>query len=232
MPSQVDFAVAVGIFFTFVAILIVFLSNYIVSFTGIASTSELRTVAYDFYNSLFSSKGLPSNWQERILGPLKIGLVIDMYRVPVAVTETSNANRTRVGVNFSYVFDQACAKRAWNSTVRLYDTDGKSIDMQLYNQSYCTQRFLKSADVMLNDTFNAGEKKTFFIYFSSDKNISESNATVAFLNATQFNFRVYPEETLAAVSVEKLAALRRQNYTDVLNTLGKDYYFNIEVSDK
>lgn len=231
MASQIDFAIALGLFFTFIAVLLVYLVNFLTSYTAISSTSELRTTAYNIFTSFFSDKGIPRNWTEGGNSPLKIGLVTDMYRIPIVVAENSSVNRRLVTLNLSLNFDLNCDKKAWNTTVRIINGSNVEIPFQIYNQTYCSQQFLKAADVVFNNSFNANEAKNFSIYFSQDKNITNANYSLTFPSFVNFTFTIYPEEKLTVISAEKLLALKKLNYSDVLNTLSKEYYFNLEISE-
>lgn len=231
MASQIDFAIAVGLFFTFIAVLITFLINYLTNYLGVSSTSELRTTAYNIYISLFTGRGVPKNWTEGGDTPLKVGISTDMYRIPVVVGENSSTNRGVVDLNLSLIFDVTCEKKAWNNTVRMINASNYEIPIQLYNQTFCSQQFLKTADMVFNNSFNAAENKNFSIYFSNDKNITAPNYTITFPTFLNFTFTIYPEEKLQAVSAERLRGLRRLNYSDVLDTISKDYYFNLEISE-
>jgi len=234
MPSQIDFAIAVGLLFVFISFLFVYLTNYLINYASISSTSELRTVAYNMYTILFTGKGIPKNWTEVEDTPLKIGLVTDMYRIPIIVSENSSTDRGNSGnvtLNLSLIFDGTCDKKAWNNTVRIINSTNYEMPIRLYNQSFCSQQFLKTADVVFNSTFNAGDNKNFSIYFSNDKNITASNYSIAFPSFVNFTFTIYPREELTIVSAERLIAMRKLNYTDVLNTLNKEYYFSLEIGD-
>ena len=231
MASQIDFAIAVGLFFAFISGLIVFLANYLINYTNISTTSELRTVAFNLYTTLFTGGGIPKNWTEAVDTPLKVGLVTDIYRIPIVISENSSTARLNASLNLSVTFDISCDKKAWNNTVRIINASNFEIQIQLYNQSFCSQQFLRNADVVFNNSFSAGENKNFSIYFSADKNITVPNYTIAFPSFVNFTFIIYPEEKFTAVSAERLLALRKLNYSDVLNTLGKEYYFNLEISE-
>lgn len=230
MASQIDFAIAVGLFFAFISVLIIYMLNYLINYSSISTTSELRTVAHNIYTTLFADKGIPKNWTEGTNTPLKVGLVTDMYRVPVLVNENSSADRGNVTLNLSLSFDGACNKNIWNNTVRVIGASDNDVPVKLYNQTFCSQQLLRTADIVFNDTFSAGQTRNYSIYFSQDKNITGPNYTTPFPSPVNFNFVIYPEEKLKVVSAERLLALRRLNYTDVLNTLSKEYYFNLRIS--
>ena len=230
MVSQIDLAIAVGLFFTFITFLIAYLVNYIVNYTNLSSTSELRTVAYNLFISLFADKGIPKNWPELRETPLKVGIVTDMHRVPLVVVENSSTNRGLVTLNVSLAFDLECERKAWNNTVKILNSSNLEIPITLFNQTFCSQQFLRNADVAFNNTFLAGDIKNFSIYFSPDKNITGHNYSLSFPSMTNFTFIVYPEEKFTVISVEKLTALRRLNYTEFLDTLSGDYNINLEIS--
>ncbi len=231
MPSQIDFAIAVGLFFSFISVLVVYLINYVTNYTNLSSTSELRTVAYNVYTTLFGGKGVPGNWTEAGDRPFRVGLVTDMYRIPVIVIENSSTYRGNVALNLSLTFDANCEKKAWNNTVRIINSTNHEVPLQLSNQTFCSQQFLNTSDIVFNNSFGASETKNFSIYFSNDKNITALNYSIAFPSVVNFTFTIFPEEKLAVVSAERLIALRKLNYTDVLNTLSKDYYFNLEIGE-
>ncbi|TAL48023.1 hypothetical protein EPN87_01595, partial [archaeon] len=85
MATFTDMALAAGIMIVFLAFIISSMVGYINSYTGIASTSELQGVAKSIFNSLFTSKGVPSNWENSTNLPLRFGLATDLYRIPIIV---------------------------------------------------------------------------------------------------------------------------------------------------
>jgi hypothetical protein len=229
--SDIDFAVAVGTFIAFLSVLIIYLTSYMSSFIGLTSTSELRTVAYDYFNGLFTGKGVPTNWEQYTFAPVKIGLTADLYRIPLVVTETNGTLRNNITINVSVSFDSSCQNKTWNNTVRIYDINNYQLTGTLYNQSFCISQYLNSSDVVFNLTLNPSETKKFFIYFSPDKQIQPENYTIEFpVNASNYTAVAYPEERFDAISVSKMKALRNLIYADVARTLGLAYKFNVEVS--
>ncbi len=229
--SDIDFAVAVGTFIAFLSVLIIYLTSYMSSFIGLTSTSELRTVAYDYFNGLFTGKGVPATWDQYSFAPVKVGLTSDLYRLPVVVTETNGTLRSNITINVSVSFDSSCQNKTWNNTVRIYDVNNYQLTVSLYNQSFCVDKYLNSSDVVFNLTLSPSETKKFFIYFSPDKQIQPTNYTIEFpVNASNYTAVVYPEERFDAVSVSKMKALRNLTYADVARTLGLIYKFNVEVS--
>jgi len=231
MASQIDFAIAVGLFMTFISVLIIYLVNYFLNYINLSSTSELRTVTYNIYTSLFMDKGIPRAWPELGYNPLKVGLVTDMYRIPASISENSSTDRGVVTLNLSINFDINCERKAWNNTVRILNSSNIEIPITLFNQTFCSQQFLRNADVIFNNTFNAGNAKNFSIYFSADKNITAHNYSLSFPSSlVNYTITVYAEEKFSILSAERLIALRKLNYSDVVTILGDEYYFNLEVS--
>jgi len=237
MASQIDFAIAVGLFFTFIALLLVYTINYISSYTGIASTSELRTVAYNIYKVLFGSKGIPTDWQYRGYVPVKVGLVTDLYRMPVRISEANSTSRDNVTINISASMDSGCRNMSWNSSVRVYDTKNTQLAFQMYNQSFCpgAGRYLNSTDMVVNLTLAALQTKYIFIYFSPDQSIDDASYGLAYpstaISLDNITAQVMPEEKLTMISPEKMDALYNLSYDDVLRTVGRDYKFRIEIGD-
>jgi len=231
MASNIDFAIAVGTFFTVVAILITYTLSYLNNYTNYAFTSELRTMAFVTFNSLFSSQGIPSNWENLNFMPLKVGLIGDLYRKPITVTETNGTYRENVTVNTSINFDPNCERSIPNSTVRLYDSLNNENVYKLYNQSFCSGNYLRTADLVFNLTLNANQQKTFYLYFSDSNNITQPTYSLDFpVNVTNITVNVYPEDILSMISPAKLYALRKYSVDNVMKSLGGSLNFNLEIS--
>jgi len=229
MASQIDFAFGVSLFIIFTALLMSYLIAYITNIAGSLSSSTMRTAAYDIYRAMFSGKGLPSNWENYPYTPVRIGFVTDLYRMPIVVTETNATARSNITVNVSIAYDLNCESRAWNSTVRLYDENNSMITASLFNQSFCSDQYLNTADLAFNLTLSASQNKTFFVYFSSDKEVQPPNYTIMFSSTPNYTGIVYPEEKFSSLSITKLGAIRNKTYEDVVQTLGGEYDFNLEI---
>jgi len=228
--SDVDFAVAVGTFFAFISVIIIYLTSYMSSYIGLTSTSELRTVAYDYFNGLFTGKGIPSNWEQYTFTPVKIGLTTDLYRIPIVVTETNGTYRNNIAINVSISFDSSCQNRTWNNSIRIYNESNYQFTGTLYNQSFCISQYLNSSDVVFSLSLNPLDAKKFFIYYSPEQKIVPSNYTIEFPSNANYTAVAYPEEKFTAISVSKMNALRNRTYDEVSRTLGQIYQFNVEVS--
>lgn len=230
MSSQIDFAIAVGLFITFFAILLVYLSNFFGGYSGLLLSSELRTAGNDLFNTFFGGKGKPTNWEDYNLSPVRLGLITDLYRLPIKINEANNTVRSNISVNVTIYFDSSCTKKAWNNTIRVYDSSNVLIPVQLYNQTFCSGQFLNFSDVIFNATFSAYQSKTFFIYYSDDKNVSGSAYSLPFTGAFNMTSLIYPEEKLHAVSIAKMNSLRNLTYNELIQSIGRDYAFDIEIS--
>lgn len=229
MSSQIDFAMAVGMFIVFMAVLILYLTGNMSSYTGLVSSSEMRTVARNIFNILFGGKGVPKNWNEMNITPAVTGLLTDLYRIPLMVGETSGIDKGNVTINATISFDFSCENKAWNSTVRVLEGEVE-IPSHLYNQTFCTSNFLNSSDITFAANFSAYQKKFFFIYFSGEKSVAPLSYSLAFSNPSDFYLKIFPEEKFSAVSASKILALRNYTYEELLRTLEPEYDFNLEVS--
>lgn len=102
MPSQIDFAIAAGLFIVFTAAIIMILLNYLSNYFNITTVSDLRTVAYDTFYAVFSGMGIPSNWETTSYAPVKLGLVANLYEIPFFINETNGTARTNETVNATF----------------------------------------------------------------------------------------------------------------------------------
>ncbi len=228
MAIEIDFIIAVGIFLIFIAILSMYVINYVSRYLSMGKSSELKTLAIKIYESLFSDKGLPANWEETDRF-IKIGLATDLYRIPIVVQEVGGISRN-VTINVTINFDQDCRKKAWQSTVRVYENEVE-VPVQLYNQTFCSENFLKSADVVFKFSITSNSQKIFFIYFSPEKNILPSDYSIEFPSTIEnLSITILPEEQLKMISVSKLQKLRNISYDEIIQSLGSE--FNIEISDR
>jgi len=226
--SNIDFAIAIGVFVVFVGVLFGYVVNYLVNYRNMAASSELTGVATDIFNTFFTSKGVPSNWDELSLPPVKVGLIDSLYRMAINVTGSADINNK--AINGTLNFDSECSKNVLNETVRLYNSSNSEIPFQLYNQTYCSNRYLRAGDIVFNVTLSAGQTKFFYVYFSPEKNVTNTSYSVVFSNETSYVFQAFPVEELQTISIDRLKALKRLSFTDVVQTLVTGYDFKMEVS--
>ena len=229
MASKIDFAVATGLFIIFWGVLIVATMNYLDAYKNLGVSSEMRTIAWNVYNALFASKGIPTNWQDYSYTPVKIGLITDLYRATVNITETNGTNRGTINVNATINFDIDCERNIKENTVRLYDSDMNEVQFQLYNQTYCSAVYLQAADMSFPVTLSASQTKFFYSYFSAEKYVTAAGYSVSFQNTTNYTASVYPIEELKMVSGDRLKGLRNLSISEVMQTVG--YNFRLEVGE-
>jgi hypothetical protein len=229
MASQIDFVIAAGLFLTFIAALMFYLINYTSSYFNLSIISDLRTVAFGFFNTLFGSKGVPAGWESYSYTPVKVGLITDLYRMPIVITETNGTERTNYTINVSMVFDSGCLNKTWNTTVRVYDENNTEMPNQLFDQAFCSEYFVNQANIVFNLTIAASASKKYFVYFSPQRQILPANYSFTFPTAENYTVTRYPEEKLTTVSVDKLKTLRNLSYEEVVRTLGTEYKIYVEV---
>jgi len=229
MPSQIDFAIAAGLFIVFTVSIVIILLNYLTNYYNISSISDLRTVAYDTFYAVFSGPGLPTNWENTTYPPVKLGLITNLYEMPFIVNETNGTARTNYPINVTFNFDPGCLNKAWNTTVRIYDSDGNIVPMNILNSTFCASQYLKRADLVFNITISANSQQKFYTFYSSQQKILPNSSS--YVLPTAFNYTVifYPEITLKTISVDKLLSLRNLSYDQIEQTLSTDFRFYFEV---
>ncbi|MGC8812238.1 MAG: hypothetical protein ACP5O8_01470 [Candidatus Aenigmatarchaeota archaeon] len=213
MPIQIDFTVAVGIFIVIIGISLAFVINYLTKYSQYSKIANLKTIAYNLFI------------------PLKLNLTTELFKLPVKISEVSGDDRVNAIIKLSLSFDETCGKKAWNSTVRVYDEENREVEFSLYNQTFCESRYLKSSDLVLKSNFSAYQTKIFFLYFSAENTVKDSNYSVPFEEAPNFTVEVYPLQELKMLSISKLKELRNINYDDLVKALG-NYNFYLEISEK
>lgn len=223
-------ALAAGIMIVFLAFIISSMVGYINSYTGIASTSELQGVAKSIFNSLFTSKGVPSNWENSTNLPLRFGLATDLYRIPIIVREINNTERGNVSVNMTVSFDSNCANTTVGSTIVLYDNNNNYMPVALFNETNCAGTYLKQSDIVFFLTLNASQSRSFYLYYSPDDDITVTRPTIAFPTTTNYTVTIYPSQQMTQISAAKVIGMNSTNYTQFLQTIGTGYRINITIT--
>jgi len=229
MASQIDFAIATGLFIVFIAAIVIILLNYLTNYFNITNIADLRTVAYDTFYAVFSTSGIPSNWENTSYTPVKLGLVTNLYEVPFIVNETNGTGRTNYTINATFNFDSGCLNKAWNTTVRVYDASGNIVPSVLYNSTFCVSQYLKKADVVFNITIDANSSQKFYLFYSPQQKILANSASYSYPAALNYSIIPYAELTDKVVSVDKLLALRNLSYDQVAQVLSTNFRFYFEV---
>jgi hypothetical protein len=232
---MVDFVIATGVFFVSTALVISLVLTYYSNFLGVLQESELRSAAMSTNNILFGGKGLPENWEATNRTPSRIGLMNDLFRMPVVLKVNNASDFNGAALNFSVTFDPSCLNRTRETTIRVYNETNNEHRYTLYNRSFCLgDVYLRSADFAVSVDLPAATPKTFFIYFSPEGGVNSTNTTTVSFPANQTNYSatVYPPENFRMVSPSKVRALRNLTYSQVAEVLGGDVSFELEVDRK
>ncbi|MCS7106193.1 MAG: hypothetical protein NZ942_02675 [Candidatus Aenigmarchaeota archaeon] len=211
MPIKVDFVVAVGIFVIVIGISLSFVLSYLVKSSQFTQLENLKTIS------------------KNIFFYLKSNLTTKLYKLPVRIVEISGDEKLDEIVNFTVIFDENCEKKAWLSSVRVYEKD-KETEFSIYNQTFCEENYLKKADIVLRTNFSAFQEKIFFVYFSGEKEIKEVSYNIPFQTASGLKVEVFPLQELEMLSISKLKELRNISYDELVKILAHNFY--LEVSEK
>ncbi|MEM5879509.1 MAG: hypothetical protein QXU74_03395 [Candidatus Aenigmatarchaeota archaeon] len=229
--SHIDFAIATGVFLIFVGILFGYVVSYLVNYRNIAEASDLRGMASDLFNTFFIGRGIPNNWEDLGFTPVKIGLMNNLYRVFINVTEKNGTQRNNITINGSVYFDSSCSRKVLNNTLRLYNLSNQEVPFQLYNQTFCGGGYLKTGEIVFNVSLQPYQSQFFLLYFSSEKSVVPPNYSLAFpVNETNYSFQTSPVQEFQMISVDKFKALKSLDYGEVLQTIPKGYVFEVEIS--
>ena len=186
--NYIDFTIAATIFLFFFAMVLIFSTNYFSNISGLAKTSEFRSITQGLFNLFFSGKGIPENWADTNLVPVQLGLIEDLYRTPVLVKENSGYDRINQLVSLNLIFDENCENKAWNTSIRVFDENGDQVYSKINNQTFCSNQFLKQARVVWETNLTANQNKKFYIYYSSDESINALNYTDSFSTTGYWTF--------------------------------------------
>ncbi len=174
--NYIDFAIAVSLFIFFFAAVIMFTTNYFSRYSGLTKTSELRPVAESLFNVLLKRKGIPEDWDLNYsVSPVKVGLMEDLYMVPIIIEETNGSARTDEPVTVRITFDENCQNKTWNTTLRLYDEDDNEVNIEILNTTFCTNQFSNVSNITWNVNLSANQIKKYYLYYSPDDNVTEPN---------------------------------------------------------
>jgi hypothetical protein len=212
MPIQIDFTVAVGIFIIIIGLSLAFVLNYLTKYSQYSKINNLKAIAYNLFV------------------PLKLNLTTELYKLPIKITEINGNERIDTIINLSLSFDEKCEKKAWNSTVRVYEDD-KEVEFSLYNQTFCEEKYLKYSDLVLKSNFSAYQTKIFFVYFSEEKEVEEPNYSIPYEENSGFKVEIFPLQETKILSIGKLKKLRNISYEDLIKNFG-NYNFYLEISEK
>ena len=141
--SYVDLAIGIGMFLLFFALVISLSINYLIRTPQTALViTELREKATQLFDQFFSSEGTPADWEETSSAPSELGLITTIQRIPITVEEENVSDRVNEPVTVLLIFDEDCANKVWNNTVRVYDENFDEIEYELAEDVFCTSQFL------------------------------------------------------------------------------------------
>jgi hypothetical protein len=171
MVSWIDWSIGIGIMLTILFLSYNIIIGRIASNLQVLKDFDIKTVALSYFEKFFSSAGYPKNWTSENFN--EIGLIGELYRVPIFVNESSGCNRVNDLVDIYIELDEDCNKIASENTVRVYDGE-KEVDSKIFNKTYCGDKFLKKAGIIFKTNISANSSKFLFIYFSPDEKVYET----------------------------------------------------------
>ncbi len=187
--NYIDFAIAVSVFLFFFTMTLILSTNYFSDISGLIKISEFRSVAEGISKLIFGIKGVPEDWEKTLgLNPVQLGLIGDLYRVPVLAKENSGYNRTNELVSVNIIFDEDCENKSWNDTTRVFDENGNEIPFRMSKESFCHNQFLKEGKVVWETNLTANQNRKFYVYYSSDDSINIPNYTDPFSTVAYWHF--------------------------------------------
>jgi hypothetical protein len=122
MITAVDLAVAFGLILIFFAFSLNFTLRYLADYQNSIATMDLKQSSWYVLDDLLS-EGIPANWH--LTNPEKIGLTTNLYKAAILVEEKDGIARINEPVNLSISFDENCQLLARNSSVIVYDSEGR-----------------------------------------------------------------------------------------------------------
>lgn len=144
-----DLLISLVIFISCVSVAVVFFTNYFSQIPILKSLGELRDVAMEIKNKLFSSEGI----------------MIEIYRMQVLVEEDAGLERENEPIEMTLLLDEDCINKSLNNSIRVQDENWKEVPFRFENQEFCDGNYLKSAKITFNVNISAYEKKVFQIFY-------------------------------------------------------------------
>jgi hypothetical protein len=167
--SWIDWTVASSIVLLAIAFSLSFFLPRINLKSETLKNVEIKAIALKYFDQLFNTFGIPENWSSTNFE--KIGLIQNLYRIPVIIRENNGIARMNEIASVYLEFDEDCVKKAWESTIRVYENE--EVDSKIFNKSYCSDKFLKTASVVFKLNISQNEEKMFFVYFSPDTKVKK-----------------------------------------------------------
>ncbi|MBI2545444.1 MAG: LamG domain-containing protein [Candidatus Aenigmarchaeota archaeon] len=175
---DVTFIVAIFLFILFVTVILVLAINYFVLLPQSTTTIELRDKTKSVFDIFFGNGGIVTNERSSV----------DLYRVPVVLTETAGTARTNQPIGVSISYDDTCGNKAWNNSVRVYDQQFNEMPSKIGYQVLCSNQYINSSTVVFLANVSANEKKIFYVY-----SINNTNTTPPRFNLTLAGYWTFDE---------------------------------------
>ena len=182
--SYVDMAVGLGFFLFFLAIVLMLSIQHFVEGPATMRIEEYREAAVRYFNQFFGTGGAPSDWESTGETPSKLGLMSTIYKIPITVEEKAGSARTNEPVAAKLTFDDACSNVAWNTTIRLYNSDLNITSYEAVNQVPCSGNMLNESYIRFNANVSQGEKKLYYIFYTNDSEVAAPNYSMSYSVST------------------------------------------------
>ena len=150
---DIDLLASLVIFIVAISIVVIFFSNYLSQLPLWRSLGQLRDVAMEVKNKLFSSKGITT----------------EIYRVQVLVEEDAGLERINEPVEVEIVTDEACSNKSLNNSIRIQDENWVEIPFLLEDFQTCSGNYISSAKVLFNVNLSPYERKIFQIFYHNNE---------------------------------------------------------------
>ncbi|MEM7825110.1 MAG: hypothetical protein QXO27_04015 [Candidatus Aenigmatarchaeota archaeon] len=147
---------------------------------SIIELQEFRKKVTDLHNTIFRLTGLPATWEESGSVPSEPGVIVEFYKIPILIKETTGLDRINEPIEVNITFDEDCINKTWNNTIRIYDRDLKETIFRLSNENFCSDQYIKNATVTFIVNLSSNQNKVYEIFYYRDRNISEPNNTLTF----------------------------------------------------
>ncbi len=102
-------------------------------------------------------------------------IVSKIYRLPIMISENGGYTRINQPVEVFLNFDGKCEGLARNVSLRVYEKS-KMLPLNLMNQSFCFDNFLKAATLSFPVNISPYSTKKFFIYFHKHEPLMRSSS--------------------------------------------------------
>ncbi len=168
-----EFLISTFIFLTFFSFILIFFTNrFSANIDEIKKTEMPKTVKY--LSNILLSRGIPEDWEKRSEKPVLVGIMDNIYFLPVIVDGEGN-NRSKEIVSLKLNVDEDCSKHISDDSFILFNESLDEINFTSFEKNYCQNGWVKNVSIVFFDYFNSTKK--YYLYYSSQK-VNEKNYTV------------------------------------------------------